>query len=201
MTAPGNTAILDSTADRLTITPARRDDTLKTITRVLAAAVVAVGAALGWAGPAAADEVLQGVYNYHQDGVGAATWTIFPSCVPTVGDLREPLNLPVACRLHVNASRPLNGGDARLVGGLWEFDTAVSDGVKCPDGSTAPLSETYQFDGNTLTGTRTVLHNPVCGLPAEMTKFPFTLSFKDQLPIPVDRYPLVCEPAGLRICS
>ena len=33
-----------------------------------------------------------------------------------------------------------------------------------------------------------------------MTKTPFTLTFAEPLPIPVDRYPLDCEPAGLRHC-
>lgn len=33
-----------------------------------------------------------------------------------------------------------------------------------------------------------------------MTKAPFTLAFAEPLPIPVERYPLVCEPAGNRLC-
>jgi hypothetical protein len=33
-----------------------------------------------------------------------------------------------------------------------------------------------------------------------MTKSPFTLAFDKPLPTPVDRYPLDCEPAGLRLC-
>jgi hypothetical protein len=34
-----------------------------------------------------------------------------------------------------------------------------------------------------------------------MTKTPFTLAYKEPLPAPVERYPLYCEPAGLRICQ
>jgi hypothetical protein len=33
-----------------------------------------------------------------------------------------------------------------------------------------------------------------------MTKTPFALVFAEPLPIPVDRYPLDREPAGLRLC-
>jgi hypothetical protein len=31
-------------------------------------------------------------------------------------------------------------------------------------------------------------------------KSAFTLAFKEPLPIPVERYPLDCEPGGLRLC-
>ena len=51
-----------------------------------------------------------------------------------------------------------------------------------------------------MSGTRSVIHNDVCGLPASITNFPFTLAFSRPLPIPVDRYPLYCEPGGLRRC-
>jgi hypothetical protein len=47
----------------------------------------------------------------------------------------------------------------------------------------------------------TGLANDVCGLPPGVIDQPFTLSFKEPRPIPVERYPLYCEPAGLRICQ
>ena len=62
---------------------------------MLTAATMFAGAALGFAGPAGADQVMQGVYTYTQGDV-VADWTIFPSCVPTVGDLRDNLELPPA---------------------------------------------------------------------------------------------------------
>ena len=76
---------------------------------------------------------MQGVYSYTQGDVHAE-WIIYPSCVPTVGDLRDNLDLPVACRLHVGPSPAslVGGGDARLTGGLWTFSTNVADGMKCP---------------------------------------------------------------------
>ncbi|WP_102144615.1 hypothetical protein [Mycobacterium hubeiense] len=170
--------------------------------RALAAAAACIGAALGFAGPAQAEQqVLEGVYTYTQQDGLTGTWTIYPSCVPTVGDLREPLYLPVACRLHVQAFPGVAGGDAVLTNGVWAYHTRNREGMKCPDGSWAPINETYEFDTNTMSGTRSTFHSADCGLPPGMVKTPFTLAFKEPLPIPVDRYPLNCEPAGLRICS
>jgi hypothetical protein len=172
-----------------------------TIARALAAATILAGAVLGFAGPARADQVMQGVYTYTQGDV-VAEWAIYPSCVPTVGDLRDNLELPVACRLHVapTPSTKVAGGDARLTSGVWQFSTVKADGMSCQDGSMAPIQETYEFDDLTLTGTRSVAHNDVCGLPAGITKYPFTLAFKRALDIPVQKYPLYCEPGGLKRC-
>jgi hypothetical protein len=172
-----------------------------TIIRGLAAAAVLVCAALGLAAPSHADQVMQGIYNYtSQDGT-TGTYSIWPSCVPVVGDLREPLNLPVACLLHVLPSAGLTGGDAHLTGGVWQINNPLGAGMQCPDGSSAPTTETVKIDDLTMTGTRTIFHNDVCGLPPGKITTPFTLSFKEPLPIPVEQYPLYCEPAGLRICQ
>lgn len=158
---------------------------------------------------ASADQVMQGVYNYVQDGANPTTWTISPSCVPVVGDLREPLYLPVACTLIIAASTPSTGdgagkdtyaGNAKLTNNLWTFSFQRPDGLVCPDGSTAAAMDMYQFDDQTLSGTRTVSYGPTCGLQANLIKTPFTLQFKEPLAAPVEPYPLDCEPAGLRIC-
>jgi hypothetical protein len=180
------------------------------IARVLGIAVVLAGAALTIASPSSADQVMEGNYTFTTPGQPSATWTIYPICVPTVGDLRVPLELPVACTLKVVSATAgkqtfelnnLNwGGDAKLTGGMWTLTTNKADGLMCPDGTTAPTVDTYKFDDVTLTGTHTSLHPAVCGLQPGMTKEPFTLAFAEPLPIPVDRYPLVCEPAGLRHC-
>jgi hypothetical protein len=178
---------------------------MKTIARALAAFVVLAGMAVVGASPAQADEhkhpeVLEGVYTANIDGQGTTDWTIFPSCVPTVGDLREPLYIPVACRLHViPAGR--SGADAVQVGFRWTFQYNEQDSSRtCPDGSKAPQREIYSFDGKTLVGNLKVIHGEVCGEQPGMTNIPFTLAFKGPLPIPVDRYPLMCEPGGLRRC-
>lgn len=166
--------------------------------RGAAAVAVLAGASVGSAVPAAADTpVMQGDYNYVSEGQ-TGTWTIYPICVPTVGDLREPLYLPVACTLHVGPSTGLSGGDARQVGGLWTFTTTKREGMQCPDGSWAPTVEDVSF--NETSGTRRITHTGACGLQPGIIDVPFTLSFKGPLPIPVDRYPLICEPGGLRRC-
>ncbi len=183
---------------------------MRTMARLMSIAVVVAAAALGTAVPASAEQTMEGYYTFSSPGQPQAEWTIYPICVPTVGDLREPLELPVACTLKVVSATDskttfelnnLNwGGDARLTGGQWTLTTRKEEGVQCPDGSTAPSTDTYKFDDVTLTGTHTQLNTAVCGLPAGMKKEPFTLSFVRPLPLPVDKYPLVCEPAGLRLC-
>ena len=171
-----------------------------TIIRGLAAAAILAWAALGFAGPAHADQIMQGVYNYTPQQGDSGTWTIYPSCVPVVGDLRVNLDLPVACRLHVSPSGGLTGGDAVLTGGQWQFSSPKKDGMQCPDGSSAPTVETIKFDDLSMTGTRSISHNDVCGLQPGIVRIPFTLSYQGPLPIPVDQYPLYCEPGGLRRC-
>lgn len=172
-----------------------------TIIRGLAVAAALTCLSLGFAAPASAQqEVLEGVYAVHRDGEPPATWTIFPTCVPTIGDLREPLHLPVACTLHVAGSPGIEGGAARMTGGLWTFSTPDRKGAKCTDGSWATTTEVYSFDGVTLTGTHKTLQDAVCGLPAAMTEKPFSLTYAEPLAHPVERYPLDCEPGGLRRC-
>ena len=87
--------------------------------RTLAAFLLGVCALVGAAAPAQADQVMEGVFTITPEGGKPGTWTIFPSCVPVVGDLREALYLPVGCRMHVQASAGLVGGDAVLTGGQW----------------------------------------------------------------------------------
>ncbi len=161
-----------------------------------------IGLSLGVAAPAQADPLMQGVYTYTQEGVQNETWSVWPSCVPTVGDLREPLELAVACRLHVETSRGTKGGDARLSGGQWSYSTAVLEGIQCSDGSWAPINESYKFDDIAMTGTRSVANNEACGgtLAPAIHTFPFTLAYKGPLATHVDPYPLDCQTWGLRLC-
>ena len=49
-----------------------------TFTRALAVASAIAAVALGVAGPARADQVMQGIYTYTQEGVGPTTWTKTP---------------------------------------------------------------------------------------------------------------------------
>lgn len=180
------------------------------IMRTLAAAAVTACAALGFAGPAAADNppphpgVLEGVYDYIEGGKKIGSWEIFPTCVPTVGDLRQPLYIPVGCTLHVLAqSSAVTGGNAVMTGGRWTLSRDDLRRIQCPDGSSEPVTERISFDPIALTGNRKVFTgaNFECGgLQPSMTDIPFTLVKAAPLPIPVDRYPLICEPGGLRRC-
>jgi hypothetical protein len=176
-----------------------------TILRGLAAALISAGAALGLAGPALAQGDVnapgtpEGVYTVNIDGQATTTWEIWPVCVPTVGDLREPLILPVACRLSVMPAGQPNA-TAVQVGLRWQFEYNKLDGRTCPDGSKADQREIYSFDGNTLAGTLKVIYPEGCGEQPHMVTIPFTMAFKAPLATPVDQYPLICEPGGLRRC-
>jgi hypothetical protein len=163
------------------------------------AAAVLVGAAVGSASPAAADEVFEGIYTYHQDGAAPRTWSITPLCVPVVGDAREPLELPPGCKLQVHGSGSETGA-YRLTGGRWTFSVNVPQGTTCPGGGTAPAIETYAFD-DALNGTYTSSHNRVCGLAPGIDSHPFTLTYVGPLPNPVVRYPLNCQDNPQHLCS
>ena len=60
--------------------------------------------------------------------------------------------------------------------------------------------ETYKFDDLTMTGTRSVANSDACdgrsGRRSSSTRSRWR--YKGPLPIPVDRYPLYCEPGGLK---
>ena len=185
---------------------------LKTVRYLLALALPI--ASFECAPPAVADPaLLQGSYSYIQDGTPTTTWTVSPTCVPVVGDLRDNLELPLGCVLHINsiAANPSDedkpglivaGGDARLAGGLWSYTEPLGEGITCPDGSVAKAIQTVSFDGDALTGTRkTLVDASACGggVPLE-TSHPFTLVSQGPLSEPIEPYPLVCEPGGLRRC-
>lgn len=167
--------------------------------RGLAAALVLAGASVGISPPAQAAGVMQGVYTFTSESQNGL-WTIYPICVPVVGDLREPLYLPVGCTLHVGPSEGLGGGDARLAGNQWTFTQPKAEGLQCADGSFEPTVEVFKFDDTTMSGTRSISHSGACGTAPAIITTPFTLAFKEPLPIGVQQYPLYCEPGGLRRC-
>ena len=176
--------------------------------RGLAAILIGAAAVLGLAAPVhgqgdvKAPGTPEGFYTVNIDGQATTEWEILPICVPTVGDLREPLLLPVACRLKV---RPAGrgGADAVQIGLRWTFEYSQFTGgaaVTCPDGTKAGQREIYSFDGITLVGELKVIRGAICGQQPSMTSVPLTLTFARPLPDPVTDYPLLCEPGGLRRC-
>jgi hypothetical protein len=173
--------------------------------RALAAAVICAGAVLGFASPAQgqgdvkAPGVPEGVYNVYVEGEPPSTVEFFPICAPTVGDLREPLLLPVGCSLKATPNgQP--GAIALMTDGQWRYEYNTIDGRTCPDGTKVPQRTIYAFDPYTLVGTKQIIHGGECGDAAAMVKIPMTLTFNRPPPIPVDQYPLICEPGGLRRC-
>jgi hypothetical protein len=187
---------------------------MKRVTRGLAAAagvvsVVALGIALESCDPArAVAPPPDGNYSFNEAGVSGVTWTITALCDQPSGnrnqaDYSDPVTWAFQCALNIVSSTPEHitradklqnfGGRARLTGVLWTFQATKTDGVSCPDGSTAPSTDTYAFDDGTMAGTHTTLHGAVCGLQPAMSKQPFSLQLVGPPPSPVQRYPLYCN--------
>jgi len=182
------------------------------ISRGLTAAAIVTLAAVGTAGPATAlGPPPDGLYNFTEAGASASTWKIYalcdaPSRQRAIPDFTDPVVAADLCALNVVSTtaglasrkdRQANyGGRARLTSDLWTFQVNKADGLVCPDGSTAPSTETYAFDDVSLAGTHTSIHSDVCGMQPGMTKTPFTLAFQAPLPNPVERDPLNCNEIG-----
>jgi len=161
------------------------------ITGVVAAIVAVSGFAVGLASPAGArpvPEPMYGVYTYHQDGAPDETWTMWPVCVQAGCMLN--MSSVVSPHLGPVSDFPPSNGPAHKVDGLWTWQVTKDKGAKCSDGSWAPAKYSYAWDQDTLAGTLTVIHGDDCGLQPGMTKAPFTLTYKEPLPIPVSLDPL-----------
>ncbi|OBI53404.1 hypothetical protein A5707_11525 [Mycobacterium kyorinense] len=182
------------------------------IFRGLSAAACMALVAVGSASPAQAlGPPPDGIYTFTEDGVPAGTWKIAALCDPisrqrAIPDFTDPVIAADLCALNVSSTTPRvisqaekranYIGRARLTSDLWTFQVGKTNGVSCPDGSTAASTDTYAFDDVSLTGTHTSIHGAVCGMEPAMTKTPFTLAFKGPLQAPVERYPLECDPIG-----
>jgi hypothetical protein len=172
---------------------------IATNSRALVCSVVAAGVLVGMASPAEGDvAVLEGTYRVTGDGMPPSRWTVVPKCMPTVGDLRVPLYLPVGCRLNVSIEQGPTIA-AVMVNGLWSMSLADHKMTACPDGTFGAGKRIYAFSD--VGGTVTTIHDAACDAPASTEDRPFSLAFESPLPFPLDRTPLVCEPGGLRRCS
>lgn len=178
--------------------------------RTTVVSFVIAAAALGWAAPASATvPPADGRYTFSQPGVPTATWSMQSICSQPNGtraqsDYTDQTIQTLGCAVLMTSQTPdgltreeraVNfGGTARLTDGLWSVTAQTAEGVACPDGSTAPSTDTYAFSETTLTGTHTSVHDAVCGLAPAMTKQPFTLTFAGPLDPPVvDRFPMNCD--------
>ena len=161
------------------------------VTRVLIAAALLVGVALATASPAAArpvEEPMYGIYAYHQDGAPDEQWTIYATCVQAGCVLH--VSSIISKSLGPDSDSPGYGGDARKVNGLWTWQLKKDKGLRCPDGGWAPATYQYQWDQASLAGTLTVLTTETCASSPGATKYPFTLTFKEPLPVPIILDPL-----------
>ncbi|OBG30143.1 hypothetical protein [Mycobacterium sp. 852002-51057_SCH5723018] len=170
---------------------------------------VAIGIALVSEDPARAiGPPPDGTYTLNEAGVSGVTWTIGalcdqPSGTRNMNDYNDPIVFAMNCALNVVSATPEQialkdqqqnfTGRARMTSMLWTFTVNKSNGVVCPDGSTAPSSDTYAFSDETMTGTHTIVRGAVCGMQPSMTKQPFSLQQTGPPPSPIQRYPLYCN--------
>ncbi|MBW0013948.1 hypothetical protein [Mycobacterium sp.] len=175
---------------------------------------VAVGVALESGDPAhAVGPPADGTYALNEAGASGVTWTITavcdqPSGTRNMNDYSDPIVFAFNCALNVVSATPeqISPADklqnfsarARYTSMLWTFKVDKANGVTCPGGGTASTSETYAFSDETMTGTHTIMHGPVCGLPSDMKKQPFSLALTGPPPSPIERYPMRCN--NIAIC-
>ncbi|MCV7303389.1 hypothetical protein H7J93_27600 [Mycobacterium barrassiae] len=123
--------------------------------RTTAATTALVGVAVVLAGPAWADDRLDGDFTFI-NGPTSNTWTITTQCNPEV-----------TCGGTISTSIGLIEQISRVAGGPWIVErTDVPNGRVCPDGSTGPADLMYSFDPATLVGAVSFRSKPgVCGDP------------------------------------
>jgi len=123
--------------------------------RTTAATTALVGMAVVLAGPAWADDRLDGDFTFI-NGPISNTWTITTQCNPEV-----------TCGGTISTSTGLIEQISRVAGGPWIVErTDVPNGRVCPNGSTGPADLMYSFDPATLVGAVSFRSKPgVCGDP------------------------------------
>src|SRR5262249_29803891 len=118
-------------------------------------------------------------------------------------DYSDPIVWAMNCALNVVSTTPEQitlkdqqqnfSGRARMSSMLWTFTVEKSNGVACPNRTTAPSTGAYAFSDETMSGTHTTLHDAVCGMQSSMSKQPFSLQQTGPPPSPIQRYPLYCN--------
>jgi len=164
---------------------------------------VALGITLESGDPArAVGPPADGTYTLNEAGASEVSWTISalcdqPSGTRNMNDYSDPIVFAMNCALNIVSSTPEKispadklqnfSGRARMSSMLWTFKVDKADGVTCPGGGTAPSTETYSFSDETMSGTHTSIHGPVCGMQSEMKKQPFSLQMAGPPPSPIQR--------------
>lgn len=119
------------------------------IRQAMAVTVAVTGIAIGSAGPAWADERLDGEYTFI-NGPTSNTWSITTQCDPEG-----------TCGGSVSSSSGMLVAIHRLAGGPWTIERHdVFNGWTCADGRTGPADLVYSFDPVSLAGTISYTSKP-----------------------------------------
>lgn len=132
------------------------------IVRSVAAAGVLGATAVGLAGPAGAETLVDGMYGVDRSGVtqpgnAPTAWTVKrcgAGCAQIVGDDGVTW-------------------DARLANGKWTAELHRNNAVNCRNGYFAPGTSEFSLDDQTLRGTIvSTSDGPACGSPVPITNEP-----------------------------
>src|SRR6478609_1766393 len=109
------------------------------------------------AGPAFADDPMNGQYAYTSDTGEHSSATITSTCQDE------------GCVAHVVGVKGNVQGDATFTGGRWNLSVTNPQGDIC-DNKAFPADQVYSWDPVTLTGTLTSQYGPSCdGIPGIAT--------------------------------
>jgi hypothetical protein len=128
----------------------------------VAAASLLGATAIGLAGPAAAEELTNGLYGVDQSGVTQ------PGNTPTMWTVK---------RCGADCAQILGDDgvtwNARLANGQWTATRHSETAVNCKNGYSAPGTSVFSMDAHTLRGTIvSTSDGPACGSPAPITNGP-----------------------------
>jgi len=138
-----------------------------TLFRLAIAAALAAGG-VAWAAPAAADSDVFGTYAFAADDGENATWILTP-CAD---------NAPGCVRVAEtgNSKRAPWSGDAHWSVGSLILFVQQPDAILCEGGAPAPGTNTYSWDGASMSGSASILTNGACGKKSASLSIPFTLT-------------------------
>lgn len=139
---------------------------------IVASAIFASLAAVGFASPASA-EGFEGTYTMQLAGGESATWTVTP-CVS------DPSNQPFIPCVHVAETGGKYApweGDAHFSVGFWTMKVDRPDAITCEDGTTEPSIVTYSWTPVALLGILAFNYPGGCGdVEAASLSAPFSLT-------------------------